>query len=111
VALWPEFVRLDRGVTDGVHLDGARHAIVAAAVAAATKGGARVIAEDVTSLSQLDELGRLGVRLAQGDRLRSASHLADLPASLPSWSAEEWTVDPVDHEAAAHAEPRKEEVR
>jgi DNA-binding NarL/FixJ family response regulator len=111
VALWPEFVRLDRGVTDGVHLDGARHAIVAAAVAAATKGGAQVIAEDVTSLSQLDELGRLGVRLAQGDRLRSASHLADLPASLPSWSAEEWTAGSVDHEAAAHAEPRKEEVR
>ena len=110
-ALWPEFVRLDRGVTDEVHLDGARHAIVAATVGAATKGGAHVIAEEVTSLSQLDELGRLGVRLAQGDRLRAASHLADLSTSLPSWSAEEWAAGPIGHEAAGHAEPHEEEVR
>lgn len=109
VALWPEFVRLDRGVTDGVHLDGARHAIVAATVGAATKGGAQVIAEDVTSRSQLDELGGLGVRLAQGDRLRPPSHLADLPASLSSWSAEQWTADPIDHEAAGHAVPQEKE--
>jgi DNA-binding NarL/FixJ family response regulator len=85
VALWPEFVRLDRGITDGIHLDGARHAIVAAVVAWATKGGAQVLAEGVTSLSQLDELGRLGVRLAQGDRLGTPRHLTDLLAhGLPS---------------------------
>jgi DNA-binding NarL/FixJ family response regulator len=109
VALWPEFVRLDRGVTDAVHLDGARHAIVAAAVAAATKGGAHVIAEDVGSLSQLDELVRLGVRFAQGDRLRPASHLADLPASLPSWTAAEW--DPLGETASGADDPEQEPVR
>jgi DNA-binding NarL/FixJ family response regulator len=85
VTLWPEFVRLDRGISDDIHLDGARHAIVAAVVGA-TKGGAQVLAEGVTSLSQLDELGRLGVRLAQGDRLAPARHLTDLMTQgLPSW--------------------------
>jgi len=90
VALWPEFVRLDRGISDGIHLDGARHAIVAAVVASATKGGAQVLAEGVTSLSQVDELGRLGVRLVQGDRLASAKHLTDLMTQgLPSWRSNE----------------------
>jgi DNA-binding NarL/FixJ family response regulator/EAL domain-containing protein (putative c-di-GMP-specific phosphodiesterase class I) len=100
VALWPEFVRLDRGISDDIHLDGARHAIVAAVVGA-TKGGAQVLAEGVTSLSQLDELGRLGVRLVQGDRLAPARHLTDLMTQgLPSWSS---TGDDgsVDEDAAA----------
>jgi DNA-binding NarL/FixJ family response regulator len=110
VALWPEFVRLDRGVTEGVHLDGARHAIVATAVAAATKGGAQVIAEDVRSLAQLDELSRLGVRLAQGDRLRSAAHLADLSANLQPWHVEGRS-SPIDHVAPDHGPKEREEVR
>jgi DNA-binding NarL/FixJ family response regulator len=99
VTLWPEFVRLDRGISDGIHLDGARHAIVAAVVASATKGGAQVLAEGVTSLSQVDELGRLGVRLAQGDRLAPAKHLTDLMTQgLPSWrSTDDGSLD----EAAA----------
>jgi EAL domain-containing protein (putative c-di-GMP-specific phosphodiesterase class I)/CheY-like chemotaxis protein len=92
-ALWPEFVRVDPGITEGIHLDGARHAIVAAVVGWATKGGADVIAEGVTSFPQLEELGRLGVRLAQGDRLSPPRHLADLLAhglaSLePGWRDE-----------------------
>jgi EAL domain-containing protein (putative c-di-GMP-specific phosphodiesterase class I) len=101
VAFWPEFVRLDRGITDGIHLDGARHAVVAAAVGWATKGGAEVIAEGVTSLSQLDELGRLGVRLAQGDRLGLPRHLADLTArGLSLWGSKD-AADPIGGDVAA----------
>lgn len=77
-ALWPEFVRLDRAITDDVHVDATRHAVVAAAVGWATKAGSSVIAEGVTSSDQLDELGRLGVRLAQGDAIGPARHLAEL---------------------------------
>ena len=79
-ALWPEFVRLDRAITDGVHRDATRHAVVAAAAGWATKAGSSVIAEGVTSSEQLDELGRLGVRLAQGDAIGPSRHLADLTA-------------------------------
>jgi DNA-binding NarL/FixJ family response regulator len=78
VRLWPEFVRLDPGLTETIHHDAARHAVVAAVVSWATKGGAHVIAENVTSTPQLEELGRLGVRLAQGERLGGSRHLADL---------------------------------
>ena len=77
-ALWPEFVRLDRAITDGVDRDATRHAVVAAVAGWAAKAGASVIAEGVTSREQLDELGRLGVRLAQGDAIGPSRHLADL---------------------------------
>jgi DNA-binding NarL/FixJ family response regulator len=79
-ALWPEFVRLDRAITDDVHRDPTRHAVVAAAAGWAAKAGAAVIAEGVASIEQIDELGRLGVGLAQGDAVSPPWHLADLTA-------------------------------
>jgi EAL domain-containing protein (putative c-di-GMP-specific phosphodiesterase class I)/CheY-like chemotaxis protein len=90
VSLWPEYVRLDRTLSEDVELDLARHAVVAAVVAWAGEGGSAVIADGVTSTAQLEELGRLGVRYAQGERLGSARHLADLVTS----GLEPWTVEP-----------------
>ena len=104
VALWPEFVRLDRGITDDIHLDGTRHAVVAAVTGWATKGGAEVIAEGVTSLSQLDELTGLGVRLAQGDRLGLPRHLADLTdRGIGMWTSRDPDGSVEDDAAIDHA--------
>lgn len=77
-ALWPDFVRLDRVISEGVHADGAHHAIAAAVVGWASRAGSRVIAEDVTSYEQLEELARVGVQLAQGDGLFRSRSLRDL---------------------------------
>jgi EAL domain-containing protein (putative c-di-GMP-specific phosphodiesterase class I)/CheY-like chemotaxis protein len=78
VRMRPEFVRLDRALTDGVDRDGSRHAVVAAVVAWADEVGAIAIAEHVTSEDQLHELARLGVRYVQGDHLDPLRHLSEL---------------------------------
>ncbi|HET9672524.1 MAG TPA: EAL domain-containing protein, partial [Actinomycetota bacterium] len=104
-ALWPEFVRLDRAITDDVHLDLTRHAVVAAAAGWAAKAGAAVIAESVGSIEQLDELGRLGVGLAQGDVLSPPWHLADLTAhGISPVATDRWD----QHDGVAGAEPDPE---
>ncbi len=80
VSLWPEYVRLDRALTDGIDADATRHAVVAAAVGWSSKAGAAAIADGVNSVAQMEELIRLGVRLAQGGKLGRTRHLADLAA-------------------------------
>jgi DNA-binding NarL/FixJ family response regulator len=75
--LAPEFVRLDRGLTDGVQRDPTRHAVVAAVAACAREAGASVVAEGVTDRSQAEELRSLGVQLAQ-EELGPPQHLSDL---------------------------------
>jgi DNA-binding NarL/FixJ family response regulator/EAL domain-containing protein (putative c-di-GMP-specific phosphodiesterase class I) len=76
--LWPEFVRLDPTLSEGVEHDETRHAIVAAVVGWSTMGGAAVVAEGVATHEQAEELGRLGVRLVQGDLVGTATHLGEL---------------------------------
>jgi EAL domain-containing protein (putative c-di-GMP-specific phosphodiesterase class I)/CheY-like chemotaxis protein len=80
VRMRPEFVRIDRALTDDVDRDGSRHAVVAAVVAWADEVGAEAIAEHVSSEGQLRELERLGVRFAQGDHLGPVRHLSELRA-------------------------------
>jgi DNA-binding NarL/FixJ family response regulator len=102
-ALWPDFVRLDRVISDGVHLDDTRHAIAAAVAGWATKAGSTVIAEDVTSSEQLAELAKVGVRLAQGDSLspaRSLRELTSLGSAVLSGSAAPLVRGTVDQPAA-----------
>lgn len=90
--LAPDFVTIDTALTDEVDEDSARHAVVAALAARATQLGARTIAENVTTISQLEELTGLGVGLVEGPipeelsrgaqnlpgRLRSAASHADV---------------------------------
>lgn len=64
--LAPDFVTIDTALTDAVDEDGARHAVVAALAARSTQLGAQAMAENVTSIGQLEELTGLGVELVQG---------------------------------------------
>jgi EAL domain-containing protein (putative c-di-GMP-specific phosphodiesterase class I) len=78
-ALAPEFVRLDRGLTDGIDRDPLKHALVAAVVAWAGVHGAAVVAGHVSERAQAEELQALGVRLVQ-EEIGPPLHLADLVA-------------------------------
>jgi EAL domain-containing protein (putative c-di-GMP-specific phosphodiesterase class I) len=64
--LAPDFLTIDTALTDAVDEDGVRHAVVAALAARAAQLGARTIADNVTSVRQLEELTGLGVGLFQG---------------------------------------------
>ena len=82
--LAPDLVTIDTALTDAVDTDGARHAIVAALAARAAQLGARAIAENVTSIGQLEELSGLGVELMQGplpEQLSRGGHFREEPLS------------------------------
>ncbi|MDP9301444.1 MAG: EAL domain-containing protein, partial [Actinomycetota bacterium] len=61
LSISPEFARLDHTLTRSVNDSFSNHAIVASATACAAEVGARVIAADVASGDQLEELRALGV--------------------------------------------------
>ena len=79
--LAPDLVAIDTALTDGVEHDGARHAVVAALAARATQLGARAIAENVTTVEQLEELTGLGVGLVEGPAPERLSQAAAQPVS------------------------------
>jgi EAL domain-containing protein (putative c-di-GMP-specific phosphodiesterase class I) len=78
VRLSPTYVRIDAALTDHVDRDPSRHAVVATVAAWTIEAGAVPIAERVISQTQLEELGRLGVRCVQGPHLSPPLHLAEL---------------------------------
>jgi len=83
--LAPDLVTIDTALTDEVDEDSARHAVVAALSARATQLGARTIAENVTTVSQLEELIGLGVALVEGPIPEQLSRGAQiLPRTLSS---------------------------
>ena len=75
--LAPDLVTIDTALTDAVDVDGAKHAVVAALAARAGQLGARAMAENVTTIGQLEELTGLGVGLVEGplpERLSRGGH-------------------------------------
>ena len=59
-------IKLDRTLTNEVHTDNARQALVLALVAFGSQIGAAVVAEGVESEEQLEALRQSGVRFGQG---------------------------------------------
>ncbi|MCU1398420.1 MAG: response regulator receiver modulated diguanylate phosphodiesterase [Acidimicrobiales bacterium] len=66
VRLAPAFIKIDRSLVAGLHLDRDQRALVAALAAFAAQVGASCIAEGVELAAELDVLADLGVDLAQG---------------------------------------------
>jgi EAL domain-containing protein (putative c-di-GMP-specific phosphodiesterase class I)/CheY-like chemotaxis protein len=64
--LGPDLITIDSALTDGVEHDATRHAVVAALTARAAQLGTHTIAENVTTVEQLEELTGLGVDLVEG---------------------------------------------
>jgi DNA-binding NarL/FixJ family response regulator len=84
LSLSPEFARLDHTLTRSVHDNFSTHAIVASATACAAGVGARVIAADVASEDQLEELRALGVEMIQGPIVSEPLTLAGM-GGKPTW--------------------------
>lgn len=74
--LRPDFVKLDRWLTNGIGFDSARRSIVESMVRLAQSTRARVIAEGIERLDELENLAGLGVDFGQG-------YLLGVPHSKP----------------------------
>ncbi|HEV3225359.1 MAG TPA: EAL domain-containing protein [Acidimicrobiales bacterium] len=80
--LAPDFIKLDRDLTNGIDLDPVRRALASSLVTFAGETGARIVAEGVETRDELDVIRSLGVRYAQGYYLGRAVPLADLAERL-----------------------------
>jgi diguanylate cyclase (GGDEF)-like protein len=69
----PDVLKLDREIVEALPTDPARGALVQALLHLGEQTGAQLIAEGVETEAELAALRRLGVRLAQGNLLASAS--------------------------------------
>jgi EAL domain-containing protein (putative c-di-GMP-specific phosphodiesterase class I)/ActR/RegA family two-component response regulator len=89
LSLAPEFARLDETLTRSVSDSFSNHAIVASATACAAEVGARVIASEVASGDQLEELRALGVEMIQGPIVREPLTVAELKTETGSPETDE----------------------
>jgi EAL domain-containing protein (putative c-di-GMP-specific phosphodiesterase class I) len=64
--LEPEYIKVDRAFCSGIDTDPARQAMLSALHSVAGKIGARIIAEGLDTLEELETLGRLGIPFGQG---------------------------------------------
>lgn len=64
--LRPDFVKLDRSVTSGIHHDAGKQALATSLVSFAREIGAAVVAEGVEEKDEVVEMIRLGADFAQG---------------------------------------------
>ena len=83
LAITPEFARLDQALTRSVSDRFSNHAIVASATACAAEVGAQVIAADIASDDQLEELRALGVAMIQGPIVGDPLTVAELSGNPP----------------------------
>jgi len=85
LSISPEFARLDHTLTRSVSDSFSNHAIVASATACAAEVGAKVIAADVASDDQLEELLGLGVGMIQGPIVSDPLTVTELGGKPPTW--------------------------
>ena len=87
LSLQPHFVKLDLSLVSGIHTDPARQALVAGIEYFATETDARLIAEGIEVVEEMDVLKRLDVELGQGyllGRPAAARQHHGLSARAPS---------------------------
>lgn len=75
--LRPDFIKLDMTLTRGVDTDPARRALATALTNFAAEIGARIIAEGIETLDEMDALVALGIGLGQGFYLGYPQALTD----------------------------------
>ena len=65
-ALKPDFAKIDTALTAGIQYSAGRRGLVAALVACAHEGGARVVAEGIERVGEFEAMRDLGVDFGQG---------------------------------------------
>lgn len=66
IELEPDFIKVDRALITGLDMDPARQALLQALQGVAGGIGARIIAEGLDTLEELETLDRLGIPFGQG---------------------------------------------
>jgi len=66
VEISPEFVKVDRSFVSGIDQDPVRKTLLAALQDVCSKSNARIIAEGLDTLEELETLGELGIAFGQG---------------------------------------------
>jgi EAL domain-containing protein (putative c-di-GMP-specific phosphodiesterase class I) len=64
--LSPEFIKVDRAFVQGIDQDASRQELLRALHSVANRIGARIIAEGLDTLEELNTLGQLGIPFGQG---------------------------------------------
>lgn len=64
--LRPDFVKLDRGLVEGIQRDPVRQALVTGIVYFASRSGCQLVAEGIERLAEREAIQKLGVVLGQG---------------------------------------------
>jgi EAL domain-containing protein (putative c-di-GMP-specific phosphodiesterase class I) len=85
--LRPDVIKMDRSLLADIDHDAARRAFVTAVVLMALELGARVTAEGVETVAELETLATLGVDTVQGFLLARPS---DDPAVWARWARRDW---------------------
>lgn len=84
--LRPDYVKVDRDLVDGIHLDGAKRALMRSFAALAEETHALIVAEGVETMDELLVLQEIGVDAVQGYLLARPRHsfatLDDLPREV-----------------------------
>jgi EAL domain-containing protein (putative c-di-GMP-specific phosphodiesterase class I) len=79
LALQPDFIKMDRALTEDVDSDTARHVLATALVTFAGEIGASVIAEGVETMGEIRGVRRAGIEHAQGYALGRPTALPSAP--------------------------------
>lgn len=82
VKLAPDIIKLDREIITGIDLDPVRRALASALVSFAAETGAKVVAEGIETVDELDTVRQLGVGYGQGYYLGRPGPVASLPQSV-----------------------------
>lgn len=82
LALHPDIIKLDIGITRNIDRDWGRHSLGAALVRFADGIGATIVAEGVETASELEALRKLGVHKGQGFFMNKPMSLHDLAEVL-----------------------------
>ena len=102
--LEPDIVKVDLAISQGIHRDPARQALVGGISELARHSGATLVAEGVEEPADLDRLATLGVSIFQG-------YLFGRPAPLPSNGLPEAAIPAHSIGTPAHRSPRVMESR
>ena len=80
--LAPDYIKLDRQLTNGIDIDPVRRSLAAALGVFADETGAVIIAEGIETAGELATMRELGIRLGQGYQLARPAAPDDLEAAI-----------------------------
>ncbi|HVR37973.1 MAG TPA: EAL domain-containing protein [Thermoanaerobaculia bacterium] len=91
VDVCPDYLKLDRYFVEGCETDGKRQAVIAAVAQLASRFGAEVVAEGVTSAETVEALRGFGITLMQGFHFAEPMGVAELMDTFSPLAGRRWS--------------------